>query len=387
MLNFFFHPGERDLVRFSSGTDAGTARARTARHLGGCGRCRNAVTEIRRVAALARSAPAPAPSAGLLDRILAERDRGGRALLPAAPAQRQRTRPALRIVAVAAAVAGLALASALLRESSGPGNEESPAFAADPLLHGFGVLPSPAYGSEPPGRTAPAVPPLRFDGTRIRPGRWSYQLGVARGGRLDAPAERGTVTAEAVVFEGRAAWRLTNAWHGHRNDRPEVVLMDRRTLEPLFRTAHQVGASRYTVVQRFRGDSVVGTMTGRGRVRRIARSLGVARPRVAGEGAPVLVLQAAELRPGTAGHFLLIGWGAMAGDLHYPVEVRVTGAEPVRVPAGSFDAWRLEVRSADKVQTLWVRRADGLPLRARERLGPETFKEMTLIRETVPPRP
>jgi hypothetical protein len=48
----------------------------------------------------------------------------------------------------------------------------------------------------------------------------------------------------------------------------------------------------------------------------------------------------------------------------FPVQLRVTGDERITVPAGTFDCWRLAVDASVGMQTYWVRKSDGVGVRA-----------------------
>jgi len=53
-----------------------------------------------------------------------------------------------------------------------------------------------------------------------------------------------------------------------------------------------------------------------------------------------------------------------------PVQLRVTGEERVRVPAGTFDCWRMTISHSGGVIDYWVRKSDGIAVRLVERNPP-----------------
>jgi polyisoprenoid-binding protein YceI len=54
-------------------------------------------------------------------------------------------------------------------------------------------------------------------------------------------------------------------------------------------------------------------------------------------------------------------------DVLRPVQLRVTGEERVRVPAGTFDCWRMTISHSGGVIDYWVRKSDGIAVRLVER--------------------
>jgi hypothetical protein len=64
------------------------------------------------------------------------------------------------------------------------------------------------------------------------------------------------------------------------------------------------------------------------------------------------------------------------GDVSFPAMLRVAGAERVTVPAGTFDCWKLSVDAGIGMQTYWVRKSDGVGVRA-------LFESEGVVRELV----
>lgn len=377
------HPRDPALKRFADGESASPEeRACIARHLERCAECRATLSWVRGAGALLRTARTPAPPAGMLERIAAERAAGERFILPSADERRApRSAPAWMAAAATVLVAaGIAGTAGVQRWRNGSDASRAPAHAAAravpgdsvPTGSGFlvavGVLPAEAYAQELPTE-ARGTPPrvVGLDGGRLRAGRWEYEFAEhSEKGAASVP-ERGAIVIEEAEHGGRPAWRVFDAWRGHTNDMAETTYVDRRTLRPLYRRALNVGYSHYDVAQRFMRDSVLGTMTGRGRVTRIARALPASGgPYAAGEGFFVLFFQSVVLKPGWSGSVSVVGWGAVPSDVVYPVSIRVLGEERVRIPAGAFDCWKLSVRvRGEPEQTVWVRASDGLLVMSR----------------------
>lgn len=76
------HPRFETLVRSAQGELDDKTKRRAADHLALCPRCRVVVAGVRQVGEAARTIEAPAPPAGMRERVLAEREAGERALLP-----------------------------------------------------------------------------------------------------------------------------------------------------------------------------------------------------------------------------------------------------------------------------------------------------------------
>jgi hypothetical protein len=64
------------------------------------------------------------------------------------------------------------------------------------------------------------------------------------------------------------------------------------------------------------------------------------------------------------------------GDVSFPARLRVLAEERVTVPAGTFDCWKVAVEASAGMQTYWVRKADGVGVRA-------LFERDNLVRELV----
>lgn len=384
LLTRFTHPTARTLQRYADGDAVGRDRARVIRHLPSCQRCRDRVAFSRDVAAAARALTAPPPRETLA-RVLAERALGERLILPADDPKASAARRPRRSVLTVGLAAASALAIGFLGPfrsatwDDAPSREGNGAIADDsaPVAGGaftlLGLLPSAAYAQEP---TAPSVaeprPPL-INGRRVRPGRWEFTVTPLKDGRPSGPAERGTIVVESTTYLGAPAWRARDAWLGHPEDMDETTVFDAGSLRPLHRLARNVSYSKFTVEQHFVGDTLVGSMQATKPPRpaqRLARRLPRgARPYGAGDAFGLLFFQSVLLHPAWQGRVSMLGWGAVANDLYYPVDMRVDGEETVTVPAGSFACWRLTVTARGHRKRLWVRKADGTPIRTRDPSG------------------
>jgi hypothetical protein len=355
-----------------------------AAHVERCGPCAQTVAAYRRISATAQTPSAvPAPPAGMLERILAQRAAGERVLLPAAEAESTTHPPAFRRAALVAVAAAATVAAAVVGTRPHRPAGVTLADAPHAGMPGLGLLPTPAYAAE--AQRTPRFPAPAIDGRRIRPGVWAYEYRVSRNGRALAPPEAGAVRVTPVRTGAGAAWRMSSGWTGHAGDMRETVDFDAATLRPLHRSAGNVGPSRYVVEQWTRGDSLLGTMASaiRHTRTRIARRLPPGEgPYLMGESSPLLLFQAVELRPGWRARIALLGWGSVTTDLMYPLSLRVTGQGHLRGPLGTDDCWLVEAAFGRSTRTLWVRKRDGVTLLSRDATPNGALSEVVLVRES-----
>ena len=368
------HPGIRRLKRFADRESSPRETERVAEHLERCPRCAESVAFFRRLSSDVRAAAAPAPSDDLLARILASRAAGERVVLPAdgTPAPAWRRRGVLAGLSATAAAAVFLLARGHAPPPDGP--EEG-------WTTGLGLLPTPAYAEAAP--ITVDWPPVPVDGTRVRPGTWTYEYRVKERGRVVAK-ELGRMSIAPVRFGGVAAWRMESAWLGHPADIHEAVEMERASLRVLHRTADNVGPSQYVVEEWLTGDTLRGTMisTLRHRRTRVARYQPPGDgPYLAGESSPLIWLQAVRLHPGWRARVSLLGWGAVVDDRSYPIALRVTGQGRARVAGRTSECWTVEAAAGGRIRTLWVRKADGVTVLSRETTPRGRQIEVALVSE------
>jgi hypothetical protein len=228
------------------------------------------------------------------------------------------------------------------------------------------------------------VPPITdIDASAIGPLTVSYELTVTADSEPVQKPEHSVITIARAEVNGVAAWRIANHSLDHRPDPIETTYVDRRTLRPLTRVAYNVGRSLFTVEQRFVDDSLLGTMRTARQGWPIARQLPATTtsgPWLVGGGMPIALLRSVHLHAQWRGKAAVVGWGAVRSDLVYPVSLAVTGEERIRIPAGSFDCWRLSLSDMRHVQTLWVRKSDQLPILLRDTTRtPGQLREAVLV--------
>lgn len=380
------HPTEMMLHRYTEGTLRPGLSLWVRRHLAACYHCRGSVSFTRSLREALSSLPAMiAMDSMLIERVIAERREGLRAVLPtseveSAPVVRHRTiRRALGVAAAAIALAVVVSRTRTPRPTNARAltAQSSPASPEEFAVSEF-FLPRSAFASEI-GSATSALPPLTLDGTRLREGLVKYARFERVGGvRRQIGTE--SVELSPARIEGRDAWRVVQRRQIADTMHVETLYADRATLRTLGRTIRVQPYMHYlgiTVRQRLMGDSLTGWMqtdSGLGRpiVRHLAPRFG---PYISDAIAPVL-LGATTLGTQWQARFSVLGWAVRDGDVSFPARLRVLGEERITVPAGTFDCWRVAIEASVGMQTYWVRKADGVGIRA-------LLERDNLVRELV----
>ena len=369
----FVHPRSRLLQRFVEGALEPAARRRVADHLAHCGRCREWVAFGRALAAAAQSLPQIVAPPHVLAGVLADRVAGEQVILPLHDATTRRART--RVLRLGLAAAGIVVIGVLA--TGRPKARRGAATSSPPdslptlrsVVTNLGLFPSAAYGQEV-SPNEPRMPPITdIDASSIGPLTLSYEYTVTADSEPLQKPEHTVVSIARTEVNGTPAWRIANRSLDHTPDPIETTYVDRRSLRPITRAAYNVGFSRFTVSQRFVADSLLGTMRTTKQGWRLARQLpatATSGPWLVGGGMPIALLRAVRLHAEWRGKAVVVGWGAVRSDLVYPVTLAVTGEERIRIPAGTFDCWRLSLSDMRRGRTLWVRKSDQLPILLRD---------------------
>jgi len=304
--------------------------------------------------AAARAIPTPEPPAYLIDRVLAERASGRRALLPATSSARERTPFRIGLIAAAAAVL---ISMVFLRTQRTPDNT---------IVVSSGLFIGTAYAEQ---RTSgPAAPPLRVSSLALQPRRYAYSVDfVDSSGRVSHDGG-GSIDITAATYGGQSAWRVVLAADQTEDNQhramAETLVVAKNDARLLTRVVHVRPYRRFSsinITQRFTSDSVLGEMTSDGAIRRpIARRLPEKFGPFLSDAMAPLALAGASLKPGDAFSLSLLGWAVIPMDVFYPVTVRVVGEERLR----GFDCWKLDVTTGSEHRLEWVRKTDGVALRS-----------------------
>jgi dipeptidyl aminopeptidase/acylaminoacyl peptidase len=181
----------------------------------------------------------------------------------------------------------------------------------------------------------------------LRPGTATYK------GTLAAQGQTIPMDITRTVKDTAGTWVVTEATAMPMMTVSDEATIDKGTLLLRSRVIHQGPA---TIVVAFADNKAAGKMTMNGQERPITADLGGALfADGAGANDVVAALPLAEGYATTYRNFDL-----MAQKVK-PRQLKVTGSEKVTVPAGSFDAWKVEITPADggsgETTTLWVDKA------------------------------
>lgn len=365
------HPTARDRQRFADGELAEHSRSRVANHLARCARCRGSVAFSRSLAHSVRSLPDATPPASLIERVIAERASGARAILPSVSqvSASGRLRPILWIAGAAAAAGALVVAPALRNALRGRDVTRISADSVPTDYLGTFLSGSDVFAAQPAPTTF-ELPRVRLSGAQLRPMHLEYARLLVLQNGTTLTLGRGSLDITTASVEDHAAWRIVQLWHSADTVQAETLHVDRASLRLLGRVARVAPYRRYhgiTIRQRLRGDSLLGWMnTDEGLGRPIARHLPPAfSPYVSDAMAP-LALLGAPLTSAWKGELSLLGWAVRSNDVFAPVTLAVEGEEHITVPAGSFDCWRIGLGVFGQRKTYWVRKSDGLGVRTRD---------------------
>jgi hypothetical protein len=383
----FLHPGGRELQRFADGELGERAQARLANHLADCAACRKSVTFSRSLRQTIQALTVDIPPTSVIERVIAERESGARAILPdvALPGRAHRRNRLAWMVGAGVAAAALFLAPAV-RER--PNGADVARVAADSVLEAgyFGPFASVnnVFAAQP-APTTRELPPVELTGARVRATRLEYSRLLMLPNGQTRTLGRSSLVVTPARIEDRDAWRIVQLWRSADTTQVETLHVDRGSLRLLGRVVRVAPYRRYrgiTIRQRMNGDSLVGWMnTDEGLGRPISRHLPPTfSPYVSDAMAP-LALLGARLTPAWTGELSLLGWAVRSNDVFAPVTLKVEGEERVTVPAGTFDCWRLALGVFGTQKTYWVRKSDGMGIRTRDTSNPRGITDFVLVRE------
>jgi hypothetical protein len=323
----------------------------------------------------------PGASSVLRERILADRAVGGRVILPVE--RDTSASPHRYIIAAVAVIAGM-----LVLPLSRPTREDARDAQPVASLSFFGSV---AHAEQPTGAPRlPAAFPTHAE--RIHAGSLHYRRVFSDSTGRAVRTIEGTLSVLADSAQGVPAWRIVKLERelaaGVSAINAETVLVRRSDLGLMTRAVHVRPYRRWkgiNIEQRAIGDSLSGRMTlddvtG---MRPIARRLPTAYAPFLSDALTPIYLSAVALSAKWQGSVTVLGWAVIPKDVLHPVELRVTGEERVRVPAGTFDCWRMTISYSGGVVDYWVRKSDGVAVRSIEqnsRSGGE--RTVTLMTES-----
>lgn len=212
-----------------------------------------------------------------------------------------------------------------------------------------------------------------FDGNKLKPFTAKYLSKMSVMEReITLTTNRKVAKAEV---EGRNVWRIiedTNSPMGSGHDTLDV---DARTLLPLKQVAYQ-GAAYMTLT--FKPDAVEGKISG---AMEMPISIKIDSPTITvGAGMEIAI----STLPLTTGYVASLKTIDIVGGKTKSVNMKVVGTETVTTAAGSFDAFIVEIYSADgEGETkLWIAKNDGRVVKKQSKL-PAHMGGGTVIGEIV----
>ena len=340
----------------------------------------------------------------LLERVLHDRARGQRVILPVDPSQPARGwSPLYRIAAVVLITAAGLGVSYVVRASREATRAPAVKTTVDNREQALGelfsatvFLPDIATARERAerGELLQPVGP-QIDGTRLRDRFARYQRRYFDSAGKSTLAGEGTIDIRLTRVNGAPVWSFRRDWVEYATRLPksrtthdnEKMLLDHRTLRLIRRDVDAFPYARYdriTIAQFFNGDSIYGKMmseggdsrgVGRTFLRRLPNASG---PYISDAFAP-LFFTAIQITPGWRGRISVLGWAVRDTDVFYPIEFRNIGREKVTVPAGTFDCWHFLITSGARRFDFWARTTDGVAVRSRNESARATLGVSDLI--------
>jgi len=196
---------------------------------------------------------------------------------------------------------------------------------------------------EKPKRIEAASVGLPKPATDLRPGKLSYQ------GKIEVAGQTITLNPTTEIKEDGGAWQVIESAQTPMGDMSDTTWVEKGSLTLIKRSVKQGPAA---IDVEFKDNKATGSMNMGGQAKPIAADIGGA---LFADGAGAYeVLASLPLAEGYTATFRNFDLQKQKAALK---QMKVVGAEKVAVPAGSFDAFKLEVTSAEGEPgktTVWV---------------------------------
>jgi dienelactone hydrolase len=186
----------------------------------------------------------------------------------------------------------------------------------------------------------------------LQAGTFKYQAKISAGGQEFA------MTTSTTVKEENGKWVATGTMQSPMGEASDVTTLEKGTLVINKRTIKQGPA---VIDITFSGNKATGTMNMNGQDRPISADLGG--PIFADAACSDLAIAALPLADGYTTSFRNFDVRKQKEKL---MQLKVVGVESVTVPAGTFDAYKVEVTSADggsDKETLWIAKDSRKPVK------------------------
>jgi len=208
-----------------------------------------------------------------------------------------------------------------------------------------------------------SVPKLATD---LRPGTYKYRV------QFDNDGQNTVMNLSTTISADRAAWFVTDLLNSPRGQVTDKSTLDRNSLVLLRRNLVE---GKVALNIEFRNSRAVGGLTIDGVQQQISVDLGG--PLFADAAGWEEVIACLPLAPGYTTTFRNFDLQKQAPKMR---QLRVAGVERVAVPAGSFEAYRVEVTSLDggpEKSTVWISLDSRKPVKVSAVLGATGRANMT----------
>jgi hypothetical protein len=205
----------------------------------------------------------------------------------------------------------------------------------------------------------------------LQPGEYKYKATISAGG------QQISATTSTTITEDKGMWTATGTMESPMGKGSDVCTMEKGTLVLHSRTIKQGMA---TVNVDFAGNKATGNLSMNGQDRPISANIGG--PVFADAAGSELVIASLPLADGYSTTFRNFDVQKQKEALW---QLKVTGVESVTVPAGTFDAYKVDLTSADggtDKKTLWIAKDSRKPVKMSAVLG--SMGGAILTQELVP---
>jgi dipeptidyl aminopeptidase/acylaminoacyl peptidase len=186
----------------------------------------------------------------------------------------------------------------------------------------------------------------------LRPGSYKYQAKITMGGQ-DISASIST-----TIKENDSVWTATDTAQSPMGEGTDTAVLEKGTL---IEQKREVKRGSISIRLDFAGNRAVGSMSANGQDRTISVDLGG--PLFADAAGAPESLGCLPLAPGYSASFRNFDLQKQQVKI---VQLKVAGVETVTVPAGTFDAFRVELASADggaDKETVWIAKDSRAPVK------------------------
>jgi hypothetical protein len=167
------------------------------------------------------------------------------------------------------------------------------------------------------------------------------------------------ISMATSIREEGGAWTVTDTVTLPNGEATDTAVLDKSALTVVSRTVKQGAA---TIAMAMAGDKVTGKMSMSGQEKPITADVGG--PLFADGPGASFSIAALPLAEGYSATFRNLDVQTQKLRL---MQVKVVGSEPVTVPAGAFDAWKVELGPADGgpgKATLWIAKDSRKPVKS-----------------------